>query len=386
MNLSHRVLLVAGLMAGLGTAVNSARAQGVGGPAAGRNVPRTSASSSTGANYPSSTEIGTGTFSVDTDRRRVYFVADEETAKQVKQVVESLNRPPPQVLIKCVFLEATYTKDTDIGVEGIYHYTAKNSSVNQFNGSGDVGTALNVVKQGGLFTYSSAAGDLNVTLSALATAGKTEILSRPSILARNNQPATISLGQQVPLITNTRFDTFGNQINSVTYQDVGIILTVTPFISDNGLVEMVVSPQISQLTDRSQWVPISGGGSNNLSTVSAPVIDSRSADTVVVVPDGQTVVIGGLMQKQKTDSTQKVPVLGDIPLLGALFRHKITSDAKTELMIFMTPHVVKQPSDLAAVTTSEQGKTQLLPKAFTEEDLNRALDNLPTKDDDKKKQ
>ena len=103
-------------------------------------------------------------------------------------------------------------------------------------------------------------------LAALAKAGKTEILSRPSILARNNQPATISLGQQVPLITNTRFDNFGNQINSVSYQNVGINLSVTPFITTDDNVEMVVNPETSELADRSQWVPINASTSNGFRT------------------------------------------------------------------------------------------------------------------------
>ena len=143
------------------------------------------------------------------------------------------------------------------------------------------------------------------------------------------------------------------------------------------MVEMIVSPQISQLADRSEWVPISGGTTNSPNVVTAPVINSRAADTVVVVPNAQTVVIGGLMQNTKLDSTDKVPILGDIPLLGALFRHKVTNNAKTELMIFMTPHIVRQPSDLAEVTGDEKRRTTNIPKAFTEEELNRALNDLP---------
>jgi general secretion pathway protein D len=348
-----------------------------------RATPRTSTSSS--SSYPSATQMGTATISVDPETRRVFVVTDADTAEHVRQVIKDLDRPTPQVLIKCVFLEATYTKDSDIGVEGIYKHNISGSSVDQFNGSAIGSTAFDLAASGGIYTFASAAGDLNVTLAALAKAGKTEILSRPSILARNNQPATISLGQQVPLITNTRFDNFGNQINSVSYQDVGIILSVTPFITEDNLVEMVVSPQISELTDRSQWVPISSGGTNNASSFSAPVINSRSADTVVVVPDGQTVVIGGLMQSKKLDSTEKVPLLGDIPLLGLLFKHKVTSNGKTELMIFMTPHIVKQPSDLAAVTAAERSNNKIVPKAFTEEELNRYLDNLPSVDNPKPK-
>ena len=136
------------------------------------------------------------------------------------------------------------------------------------------------------------------------------------------------------------------------------------------MVEMVVAPQTSDLADRSQWVPISAGGTNGGagSAALAPVINSRSADTVVIVPDGQTVVIGGLMQSQKLSSENKVPILGDIPLLGMLFRHKVTNNGKTELLIFMTPHIINQPSELAAYSETEKARTQMVPKSFSEEE------------------
>jgi len=387
-NLLRRSLIAVAFVASLGTAVNQLQAQGFGGFGGfGGNTSRTSSRTTT--TYPSSTQMGTATVSVDPETRQVFVVTDDETAASVGEVIKNLGRPTPQVLIKCVFLEATYTKDSDIGVEGTYKHTISGSSIDALNGPGKASTLGGLGALGTAATpyyqLGSAAQDLNVTLSALAKAGKTEILSRPSILARNNQPATINLGQQVPLITGTRFDNFGNQINTLAYQSVGINLSVTPFITSDDMVEMVVKPETSELADRSQWVQISGGGTNNATAVSAPVINSRSADTVVVVPDGQTVVIGGLMQSKKLDSTTKVPLLGDIPLIGLLFKHKVTSNGKTELMIFMTPHIVKQPSDLAALTSSERGKGQIMPKAFTEQDLNRYLDNLPAVDDPKAK-
>ncbi|HEU5071625.1 MAG TPA: hypothetical protein VFV96_14570 [Verrucomicrobiae bacterium] len=378
----RRTTLALAVAAGLGTATDRLAAQGVFGNNFNRNNNR-SGNSSTSSSYPSSTQMGTATVSVDPETRRVFVVTDDETAKYVKEVVQDLDRPTPQVLIKCVFLEATYSKDTDIGVDGTYTHTISGSKVSAFNGTGTASSAFDLATTGGLYTMLGQ--DLQITLAALAKAGKTEILSRPSILARNNQPATISLGQQVPLITNTRFDNFGNQINSVSYQNVGIILNVTPFITSDNLVEMIVAPQTSELADRSQWVQISSGSTNNASPVSAPVINSRSADTVVVVPDGQTVVIGGLMQSKKLSSEEKVPLLGDIPLLGLLFRHKVTSNGKTELMIFMTPHIVKYPSELANMTANERGKSQVPGKAFSEEDLDRYLDQLPAVDDTKGK-
>ncbi|MBL9136278.1 MAG: type II secretion system protein GspD [Verrucomicrobiales bacterium] len=330
---------------------------------------RTRTSGTGSAVYPGSTEIGGATVTYDQETRKLIVIADEETAAYVSQVVTNLDRPAPQVLIKVVFLEVTYRNGMDLGVEGAYQKDVGNGNVATL---GQAFGGLPGINSGsGL--YQLAGSEFQVTLRAIAEAGKLEVLSRPTILARNNQEATITVGQQVPLITNVRYDNFGNQINAITYQSVGIILRVTPFITSNGMVEMIVSPEISNLSD--QTVAISTG----TNSVGAPVINTRSADTVVITPDGQTVVIGGLMQNSKTSSTSKIPFLGDIPGLGALFRRKVTSDVKTELLIFLTPQIVKHPTLLTSVTAKEQANQQITPQAFSQEDLNRFLRDLPPK-------
>ena len=323
----------------------------------------------TGAN----TSIGTADISVDQETRNLVIVTDDKTADYIKQVVAGLDRPAPQVLIKVVFAEVSHAKDSDIGIEGSYLHkldTTTTGIVNQVFGLARQGT-LPIPPGAGI--YQVLGDDYQATLRAIASSGKTEILSRPSILTRNNQQATISLGQQVPLITNTRFDTLGNQINTVTYQNVGIILQVTPFITSDGMVEMIVAPETSQLADRSQWVPISQG-------ILAPVINSRTANTVVVVPNGQTVVIGGLMQRVSEATESKIPILGDIPGLGALFKRKVKDKVKRELLIFLTPNIVMHPSELAKLSATEQSKTELVPQAFSQDELHRYLDSLPEKD------
>jgi general secretion pathway protein D len=113
--------------------------------------------------------------------------------------------------------------------------------------------------------------------------------------------------------------------------------------------------------------------------VNAPVIDIRSADTVAVTPDGQTVVIGGLMQNSKAVTDTKVPFLGDIPLLGNLFKRKQRSESKTELIIFLTPHIVQTPNELAALSASERQKAEAL-KEYNERELHQFLDALPTQE------
>jgi general secretion pathway protein D len=193
------------------------------------------------------------------------------------------------------------------------------------------------------------------------------ILSRPSILARNNQEAVIVVGQSIPLITSSQITEAGQTINTVQYQDVGIILRVTPFITSSRTVEMIVSPEISSLS--SQTVPISN-------TVNAPVINKTSAETVVVTPDATTVVIGGMMQKQTTSSINKVPILGDIPLLGYAFRHTVKADQKTELLIFLTPYIVEGTGRLKSLSTNELDRTDLGDNTFKDKDSLNYLDTI----------
>jgi type II secretion system protein D len=346
---------------------------GGGGGAAGR-------SGAVGRTYPNNGTIGDVYFTIDPDTHNVVVIGDEETLKNVGSVITNLDRPQPQVLIKVVFLEVTHADGLDLGFEGGVNKNISGgisgSGVNGFGLSGLSSATTNFNSYGipfqsfaptatGAGIYQVLGSDFQATLRAIATAGKTEVLSRPSVLARNNQPATIIVGQKVPLITSVRYDTLGNAINSVTYQDVGIILKVTPFIGSDGLVQMIVSPEISSISQTVSQ-PITTG-------VSAPAIDDKSADTVVVTPNGQTVIIGGLMEDSKATSESKVPLLGDIPWVGNLFKHKIKSNAKQELIIFLTPYVINAPDGLAEVSAHER-QTMIPAKSISEEELDRFLD------------
>ena len=334
--------------------------------------------------YYGNGEVGDAMITSDPETRRLIVITDDETSQYISQVITNLDRPRPQVLIKVVFLEVTYRNGSDIGVEGSFR---RQGNINSTT-TGSVSNLFGLASQGadpqipytsmtGAGLYQVFGSDFQATLRAIAEAGKLEVLSRPAILARNSQQASITVGQQVPLITNTRFDNFGNQINSVTYRDIGIILQVTPFITSDGMIEMILAPQISSLSD--QMIPISSGGTNG-APIGAPIINIRSADTVVVTPDGQTVVIGGLMQNQKTQTETKIPLLGDIPFLGNLFKRKLKQDVKTELLIFLTPHIVAEPAQLAGVSAKERGDATLMPKAFSDQELNRFLENVPSRE------
>ncbi len=372
--------------------------------------------SSTSSQYPRHGDIGNAIISIDPETHNLVVIADEETASHISQVVSNLDRPQPQVLIKVVFLEVTRNKGLDLGVDASFrgttgyspttttttNYSLINggtssnaivptslSTVTSFLPSSFL-TGSNITGGSALANLANVAGlqqgvgglyqilgqDYVVTLHAIAAAGNAKILSRPSVIARNNQPAMILVGQSVPLITSVRYDTFGNAINGINYTDVGIILNVTPFITTDGLVQMILSPEISSIASTGGQVISSGPG--GLNPVTAPAIDKRSADTVVVTPDGQTVIIGGLIQDSKSEAETKIPFLGDIPLLGNLFKRKVTTDGKTELLIFLTPHVIQAPSEIASLTVTEKMRSEGV-KAFSEKELDKFLDSLPTK-------
>lgn len=339
---------------------------GGGSAGAGRSTSRTY--------YPQGV-IGDAVISSDPETHSLIVISDDETSEAISRVITNLDRPTPQVLIKVAFLEATYTDTKDIGLEA--SYTHHLSSTTTGIVSSVFGVAQQLAAGGATGTgqgafYQIMGANFAATLHALATAGKTEVLSRPSILARNNQLATITVGQSVPIINGTVVGALGTQSSTYQYQDIGIILRVTPYITSDGLVQMIISPEITSLTD--QTVSMGQG-------VNVPVIAKRAADTVVVTPDGQPVIIGGLMQNQKIDSVSKVPILGDIPLLGLAFQRHQKNDQKTELIIILTPHIVYSPTQLASMSDRERQAAQNIPKAFSERELDRYIDGLPVKRD-----
>ena len=361
--------------------------------------------------YRNNTQLGDALIQIDPESRSLVIVADEQTHSEIEKVIKNLDRPKPQVLIKVLFAQVTLDNNTDIGVEGGYAFDAGQAPLPQLltsagqavtglvpgtTGATTTTTTGSIATTGSTTTttqplivngnnglgigqtnFGSAAqttgaffrlntNNATATLYALQQKGKVSVLSRPSILARNNQEAVIIVGQEVPIPTTNQITEAGQTINSVSYQPVGIILRVTPFITTNRTVEMIVSPEISSLS--AQTVNIS----NNFS---APIINKTSAETVVVTPDATTVVIGGLMQKQDGTNVSKIPLLGDIPVVGNLFKRTTKTSNKTELLIFMTPYIVEGTENLEAAAVDQLNRTDLPQETFTPNDVHQYLDD-----------
>lgn len=305
----------------------------------------------------------------------VYIEADEDTNsllimtssrnyEKIKKIIDDLDYPVPQVLIKVLLAEVTTSHDIDLGVEFSHlNLQADGDSqevktvfpTNLASGDNTSGLTTKIIQ-----------ADLTATLRALEKIGRLNVLSRPYILTSNNQTATITVGQEVPFIRDTRMTETGQTINTIEYEDIGIILEVTPTINEDGLVIMDVKPEISTTT--AETVPIS-------ETVNAAVFAKRSSSSRVAVQNGQTIVIGGLMQDTETKSVSKVPFIGDIPLVGELFKRTTVEKEKTELLIFLTPQVASNINDLRKISDHERSNSDVL-KSTDNPDLQKHLDKL----------
>ena len=286
----------------------------------------------------------------DGDTNTLMLMAAPKHFEKLRTILAELDRPVPQVLIKVLIAEVTHENAKDIGVEfSILNLDDDGEGCELF-------TDFGVADATGGLVYKCVRGDVGAAIRLLETVGNLDVLSRPYILTSDNKEATITVGQEVPFIRDTRTTETGQTINTIQYEDIGIILKVTPHINPEGLVIMDVEPEISTLTGTT--VPIS-------ETVDAEVFAKRSATSRVAIRNGQTIVIGGLMEDRKTDTIRKVPLLGDLPKIGFLFRRTIKTTVKTELLIFLTPQVAEEAQALRAISDAERRRTKLVPNAVS---------------------
>jgi len=295
---------------------------------------------------------------------KVFVVANPDTnslmvttarryEKQVRQIIDDLDRPVPQVLIKVLVVEVTHDNGADLGVD--FSILNQRPSGKGLVVGQTLGNSASYATNGGL-AISLLEGNLQATLHLLATQNKLDVLSRPYILASDNQEASIMVGQLVPIIQDVRVTDTGQLIATPTQQSVGIMLDVTPHINPDGLVILDVAPTISELAGSNVTI---GPG------ITSPVINQRNAQSRVGIQNDETIVIGGLMQDQKTTTVSKVPILGDIPLIGGIFARNQVDKTKTELLIFLTPHVAQIPESLRPMSQDEMHGTVLTPNAVS---------------------
>ena len=305
------------------------------------------------------TETGGVTTSLE---GKIKMVADERTNALVvttsprnfallESLLKELDSRSPQVLIEAWIVEVTLNDAVKYGVEWKFFEEHKiDNKGYSSTGKGGFGLqdfSLSTTPQGLSYWLLKDSADVGAFLNMLGEITKVNINSTPRILTSNNKEAIIRVGQDVPIVKDIRFDTLGNPVFSYEYREVGIKLTVTPSINNERDVALNVKQEIEtiigEFTD----------------PTNPPTFGAREAQTSVVVKNGQTIIIGGLIKDDKTLTTKKIPIAGDIPLLGLLFRNQSTTTDKTELMVFITPTVIYTPEEAEEMTRSQEAKAEI---------------------------
>jgi len=215
----------------------------------------------------------------------------------------------------------------------------------------NLGRVSSDLDYGGLVLGASS-DSVSVLLRALQQKKRTEVLGRPQIMTLDNQSAFIQVGARVPRVIGSRFDA-NAQTNQIDLENTGLILGVTPRISPDGMVVMEIDAENSKVNPVDEGIPVSVSGGQ---TIRSPTISVTTAQTTVSATTGETIVLGGLITKEVRTTNRRVPYLSDIPILGQLFRYDSARNVRNELLIFLTPHVVRSSQELQRIKQLEAAR------------------------------
>lgn len=265
----------------------------------------------------------------DEKSNKLLISASPRYLDTVERIVRELDAAPPQVMIQVllaeVSLDAENTWGFDVRVGGDTGLGNDAYKIGVFAAGTGVSSAI------GTPNIAVSSLDFELLIRALEVQGKLEVLSRPQVTVRNNEIARIQVGEDIGLVSAFDRSDTGNVRSDVERREIGIILQVVPTISPDGFVRMDIRPEISTLSQREIQI------SENLSS---PVINVRKVETTVAVMDGQTVVIGGLIQTTAEERENRIPFFGHLPVVGGLFRSNVMQNQKTELLVILTPRIV----------------------------------------------
>ncbi|MDR4508808.1 MAG: hypothetical protein MRJ65_11335 [Candidatus Brocadiaceae bacterium] len=254
--------------------------------------------------------------------------------KGLKAIIEALDATPQQVFIEVLIIE--------VDLNDTLQY---NSSWSWDMGSLKLKGLGELQQTSGVPSLSFSKSNYEILLDIVATNSNTRILSAPHILVRDEQPASIQVGNEVPILSSSGQQS-GTTVTfeQVQYRDTGIILTVTPHIAENGFITLDVNQEVSNAETTTTGV------------ADSPTFTTRQAETSLVIKSGHTISLGGIIEQKTEKSISKIPVLGDIPLLGYLFKSIGTSQRRTELIMLITPYIANTAEEADSLTSAFQKK------------------------------
>jgi general secretion pathway protein D len=303
------------------------------------------------------------TITPDKATNSLIIVANPENYEAITKVIKELDKRRRQVFVEAMIVEANIDKVKELGTKWRVSIRHDGEPV-VIGGFGEIGatdvvdilTGLSGLSVGGMGNFldvpvTTVNSDGSFSTTTLTVPGFSalfdlsdfrnaiSVLSTPQILTSDNEEAEIVVAENVPFISQAQRDlsTTDTVLSSVERRDVGITLKITPQITEGDYVKLDLYQEISALKEISEEVNIAIG----------PTYTKRATRTSVVVRDGQTVVISGLMQERDEEGVSKTPAIGDVPVIGWLFKHKSRTKEKTNLLVFITPHIVKGSTQLA---------------------------------------
>ncbi|MFV7529824.1 type II secretion system secretin GspD [Enterobacter mori] len=299
----------------------------------------------------------------DESTNSLVITAQPNVMNSLEKVIDKLDIRRPQVLVEAIIAEVQDGNGMDLGVQ----WTGKHGGV-QFGSTGlPISQIKNGTIKGASFTGLATGffnGDYGALLTALSTSGKNDILSTPSVVTLDNKEASFNVGQDVPVLSGSQTTSGDNVFNSVERKTVGTKLKIVPQINDGDMIHLKIEQEVSSV-DASATEDASLG----------PTFNTRTINNEVMVHSGQTVVLGGLMENVNKQNVSKVPLLGDLPLVGQLFRYTSQDNSKRNLMVFIHTTVLRDDDNYSAATKEKYDQIRARQQQRMEEQKLGILEN-----------
>lgn len=273
------------------------------------------------------------------------ITADPRMMKELEQVIEKLDVRRAQVLVEAIIVETQNAEGLNLGIQWANKYSG---GINLLPSPGHARSHSEQPMPMAIagLTAGFYKGNWNGLFTALATNSNNNILATPSIVTLDNMEAEFNVGQEVPVLTSTQTTATDKVYNSISRQSVGIMLKVKPQINKGDSVLLEIRQEVSSVADSSNT------NTNNLGFI----FNKRAINNAVLVKSGETVVVGGLLDEKLSKTVNKIPLLGDIPFIGGLFRQSKEKVDKSNLILFIKPTILRETNDYSVVTIDKHTK------------------------------
>jgi len=279
----------------------------------------------------------------DQENNALIIKATRADYSKIKAAIRRLDVVPLQVLVEATIVEVTLTDELSYGLQWFFDHTIDGKG----QGVGELFPLT--VDPSFSYTLMDTAGSVRAVLNLLAADSRLNVISSPSLMVLDNRTATIKVGDQVPIRTSetTSLATSGDSplvTSTIQYRDTGVLLEVTPRVNPGGMVMLEITQDVNDVDN------------TTTSAIDSPTIIQRRITTSVAVQSGESVVLGGLIRNNESESESGIPVLGSIPVLGRLFSSKVTSTIRTELLVLITPTAISNVAEARDATIEMKKK------------------------------